>query len=359
MPEPTPLYETTRAGATFTEVAGWQVPAHFGDAAAEYDHAHTGAVIRDTTPRGRIEVTGAEAAAFLHNLCTNNTRDMPIGAGCETFFLNQRARILAYLNIYLLQLHDGRPAFHLDLPPGTSEAVLKHLDHFRISEQVEFADRTHEFAQIHLAGPQARMVLERALIDDVPELDEHQHMMRTFGTQTTCSIRKHSPLGEEGYDLVCLNNRVATVWQMLARAGARPLGEDAAEILRIEAGTPLFGIDIEENTFAPEVGRTAQAISYTKGCYLGQEPIVMARDRGHINRLLRGVKLAGIVPHNSKLFAGDQEAGRVTSSIVSPRLGTIGLAYVRRQHWEPGTSLTVEVNGERQTVTVAELPFRC
>jgi folate-binding protein YgfZ len=144
---------------------------------------------------------------------------------------------------------------------------------------------------------------------------------------------------------------------MLSRAGAKPLGEEAAEILRVEAGTPQMGVDVDENTFAPEVGRTEQAISYNKGCYLGQEPIVMARDRGQINRVLRGLKLPGIVPHNSKLLLADQEVGRVTSSVVSPRLGAIGLGYVRRQAWEPGTQITVEVNGERREAEVTALPF--
>lgn len=358
MAEPTPLHDlTTAAGATYTEVATSSVPASFGDPVAEYEAARTGAVLRDVSPRGKLEVSGPDAASFLHNLTSNDMNGMPVGAGCEAFLTNHRARVISYLNVYLLRLHTGEPAFHLDVPPGTSQAILKHLDHYRISEQVEFADRTAEFAQIHLAGPNAKGVLERALVDDVPDLDEHQHMMRTFGTQATCSIRKHSPLGLPGYDLVVLATKAAVVWQMLTRAGAKPLGETAAEMLRIEAGTPLYGIDIEENTFAPEVGRTEQAISYNKGCYLGQEPIVMARDRGHINRVLRGVKFAGVVPKDSKLFAGDQDAGRVTSSVVSPRLGPIGLAYVRRNWWEPGTELTVEVNGERQSASVVTLPF--
>jgi folate-binding protein YgfZ len=358
MANPTPLHDiTAQAGATFTDAASWQVPASYGDPVAEYEAARTGAVLRDISPRGKLEVSGPDAASFLHNLSTNDVNGMPVGAGCEAFLTNHRARVVSYLNIYLLRLHSGDPAYHLDLPPGTSDAILKHLDHYRISEQVEFADRTAEFAQIHLAGPNAKGVLERALVDDVPDLDEHLHMMRTFGTQATCSIRKHSQLGVPGYDIVVLANKAAIVWQMLTRAGAKPLGETAADILRIEAGTPLFGADIEENTFAPEVGRTAQAISYNKGCYLGQEPIVMARDRGHINRVLRGVKLAGVVPRDSKLFAGDQEAGRVTSSAISPRLGAIGLAYVRRNWWEQGTALAAEVAGERQAASVVELPF--
>jgi folate-binding protein YgfZ len=183
-------------------------------------------------------------------------------------------------------------------------------------------------------------------------------MMRTFGVSDTCHIRRHDLLGVPGYDIVCLAGRAGNVWQMLTRAGARPAGREAYEVLRVEAGTPALGVDLDDTTFAPEVGRTKQAICYTKGCYLGQEPIVMARDRGQVNRTLLGVKLpAGPVPHNSPLFHDGKEVGRVTSSVVSPRVGALGLAYVRRGSQEPGTALEVEAAGTRHPAVVAALPL--
>jgi folate-binding protein YgfZ len=297
---------------------------------------------------------------FLHNLCTNEINNLPVGAGCEAFLTTNKAKVVAHILVYHVQLHDGRPALWLDVPPGQAEPVMKHLDRFVISEQVEFADRTREFAQMHLAGPKARHILERALVDDVPDLDELQHMVRTFGANATASIRKHSPLGVPGYDIVCLKERATPIWQLLTRAGARPAGLQTYETLRIEAGTPVQGIDLDETTFAPEVGRTKEAICYTKGCYIGQEPIVMARDRGQINRTLLGLKLAeGPVPSGSKLYRGDKEAGWVTSSVQSPLVGSgIALAYVRRGNWEVGTSVEVESEGRRQSATVAALPFQ-
>jgi folate-binding protein YgfZ len=144
----------------------------------------------------------------------------------------------------------------------------------------------------------------------------------------------------------------------MRQAGARPAGREACEILRVEAGLPREGADIDETTFAPEVGRIAETISYTKGCYLGQESIVMARDRGQVNRTLVGVKLPqGPVPHGTLLFAQGKEVGRVTSSVRSPRLGAaLGLAYVRRGHQEPGTTLEVEAAGNRAAAEVIRLP---
>jgi folate-binding protein YgfZ len=359
MAEQTPLHGVTaKAGAVFTEDAGWQVPARFDDAAAEYNRVRAGAGLFDVSHRGKIELTGPEAAFFLHNLCTNDVNDLPVGAGREAFLTTNKARIVSHLYLYHLLLHDGRPALWLDVPPGTTESLLKYLDRYVISEQVEFADRTREFAQMHLAGPHAHDVLEKALLDDVPPLEDLQHMMRTFGVSDTCHIRRHDLLGVPGYDIVCLAARAANVWHMLTRAGALPAGREAYEILRVEAGTPALGADLDETTFAPEVGRTKQAISYNKGCYLGQEPIVMARDRGQVNRTLLGVKLPdGLVPHNSLLYHDGKEVGRVTSSLVSPRLGAIGLAYVRRGSQETETKLEVEAEGTRHTAVVVALPM--
>ena len=360
MAEHTPLYEATaKAGAVMVEDAGWLVPAHFGDPAAEYEQVRTGCVVFDQSPRGKVELTGKEAGMFLHNLCTNDVKDMPLGAGCEFFLTTAKAKVMAYGYVYHVRLGDGQAALWLDLEPGTAEKVIQHLDHFVISEQVEFADRTREFAQMHLAGPNAVVVLERALMDEIPPLGELQHMERTFGTDATCNIRRRDPLGLPGFDVICLRARAETVWQFLVRAGAKPAGKEAFETLRVEAGTPVWGADVDESTFAPEVARNAQAISYAKGCYLGQEPIVMARDRGQVNRALLGLKLSsGPVPRGSLLFRDGKEIGRVMTSVQSPRLGTaIGLAYVRRGNQEPGTKVEVEAGGQRQTAEVVKLPF--
>jgi folate-binding protein YgfZ len=252
----------------------------------------------------------------------------------------------------------GRDALWLDVAPGQAGPLLRHLDRYLIAEQVELADRTSDFAQIHLAGPQAKAVLERALGEAVPDLGPLQHMERTLGANATCHVRRHDPLGVPGYDLVCLKARAADVWQRLIDAGAAPAGLDAYDVLRVEAGTPVFGVDIDENRFVVEVGRT-DAISFTKGCYLGQEPIVMARDRaGHVNRAFRGLKLSGgPAAVRSKLLAPDgKEVGVVMSSLVSPRFGPIALGYVRRGHEKPGTTLAVEPVGG-QTAVVTELPM--
>jgi glycine cleavage system T protein len=361
MPEHSPLHDlTSRAGAQFTEEAGWLMPDRYGDVAAEYRNARERAALFDVSDRSKVELTGPEAVSFLQNLSTNDIASLPVGAGCEIFLTNAQARVVAHALVYRLLLHDDREALWLDAVPGLAEKIIKHLDHYLISEQAEFADRTGQFAQVQLAGPEAKAVLEKALAIEVPDLDELQHMMRTFGTDATCHIRRHSPIGVPGYDITCLAARAPAVWETLTRAGAAPAGLAAYELLRVEAGTPVYGKDMDEANLALEVGRTKQAICYTKGCFLGQEPLVRIRDLGHVNRTLLGLIVEGneLLPRGTKLFRDGKEVGQVTSSVASPRAGSrIALAYVRRGHQEVGTKLEIEGTGSRRIAEVVCLPF--
>ena len=166
----TPLIDLHRsAGATFTDLAGFEVPAHFGDADREYGQALAGAVLFDRTPTGKLEVAGKDAPAFLHNLCTNDVNGLPLGGGCEAYFCDHRAKVVAHVLVYHV-LSAGRHAFWLEVTPGFNDKLLKHLDKHLISEAVELADQTERFAQFHLAGPRAKAVLEQALGEPVPDV---------------------------------------------------------------------------------------------------------------------------------------------------------------------------------------------
>jgi tRNA-modifying protein YgfZ len=357
-----PLHEMTdNIGATYADDAGWSMPLHYGDPKDEYERARTGSVLFDISHHGKIEVAGKDAPTFLHNMCTNDIVNMPLGAGCEAFFCNQKAKVIAHTLIYHVRRADGSDAFWLDVAPGQAAKLMQHLDHFIIAEQVELTDKTGEFCQVHLAGPAARAVLTRALADEVPHLDPLLHMERTFGATVHSHIRRHDPLGVPGYDILCLNALAPGLWRMLTESGAKPAGSAAYDALRIEAGTPVYGRDIDEDRFAFDIGRTPQAISYDKGCYLGQEPIVMARDRaGHAPRTLMGLKLAGdqLVARGDKVFHGGEEVGFVTSSARSFRLGrAIALAYLRHGHQTPGTALEVRTSNGPIAAEASTLPI--
>jgi folate-binding protein YgfZ len=343
-----------RAGAAFVEDAGWLLPAHYGDLAGEYRRAVGQAAFFDVSHHGKFDLTGPEAASFLHNLCTNDVLHLSPGGGCEAFFTTAKARVVAPILVYRLPPDDGPEAFWLDVPPGLAARVADHLDHYLISEQVVIGDRTGDLVQVHLAGPLAPEVLEQAL-GSMPEWDR---VLRLSGDGITGQVRRHEPLGLPGYDLLCPPSEAAGLWRRLTQAGARPAGLEVYNILRLEAGTPAAGADIGEDRFVVEVGRP-QAICYTKGCYLGQEPIVMARDRGHVNRTLLGLRVEGDrpVPAGARVLREGNEVGQVTSSVVSPRLGTIALAYVRRGGQEPGTAVEVEAGSVRRGAEMAALPF--
>jgi folate-binding protein YgfZ len=333
------------------------VPAHYGSPEAEQEAARTGAVLFDQSHRGKLDVAGNDAVKFLHNLCSNDIKGLAPDTGCEAFFCTATAKVVAHALIYRSPPQGKRELLALDLAPGTSLQVLEYLDHYLISEDVEFADRTHHFVQLHLAGPTSPDIVARVLGTD-PTLASLQQRTVPFAGGAIV-LRRHDPLGLPGFDLVCGLEQAEGAWLRLLDAGARPAGREAYEVLRIEAGTPSYGVDVDETTFAPEVGRTKQAISYAKGCYLGQEPIVMARDRGQVNRILLGLKLPeGTVPHGALLYRDGKEVGRVTSSVVSSRAGgAIALAYVRRGSQTPGTALEVEVGGQRRAAVVTPLPF--
>jgi tRNA-modifying protein YgfZ len=354
----TPLHPLTgKAGAVFAEEAGWLVPAHFGDPALEYAGARDQAALFDVSHRGKVELTGADAVPFLHNLCTNDIKNLAPGTGCEAFLTTAKAKAVAHLHVWCSPPGQSPASLWLDVAPGGADAVVKHLDHYLISEQVEIADRTTDFGQLHLSGPRAGERLSAAF-DVLPPALGEESVLPLPGS--SLCIRRNDPLGLPGYDLLCPNVAAAAVWEKLIARGVLPAGRDSYEVLRVEAGTPVFGADIDAERMVVEVGRGTRAICYTKGCFLGQEPIVMARDRGHVNRTLLGLKVAveSPVPHGARVFRDGAEVGVVTSSVRSPRVGgVIALAYLRRGNQEPGTRVEVEAAGGRCPAEVSALPF--
>jgi folate-binding protein YgfZ len=360
MPSPTPLHEiTTQAGARFAKESGWLLPAHFGDPKGEYDAACREASLFDLSPRGTIELTGPEAQSFLHNLCTNDVLGLPVLSSCEAFFTNAKAKVIGHAYVYNLGLANDSPCFWLDVEPGTVAKMMSHLEHFCISEQVEFADRSTEYAQLYLAGPRATAVLTEALQPRFSLPGRPNSIALDQVDSLLHQVRWQEPLGLPGFGLLCSPSRAAAVWQSLVSAGARPAGMLAYETLRVEAGTPAYGKDFDEANLVMEVGRIGQAISYTKGCYLGQEPIVRARDLGHLNRTLGGLRLEGNEPagRGATLLRDGNGVGNVTSSVASPRLGVIALAYIRRGSQDPGTVLEVSDGTTRCKAVVSALPF--
>ena len=227
MSERSPLHDTTaQAGAVFTEEAGWTMPLHYGDPLAEYRQAHEGAVLFDLSHRGKVELTGPEAAVFLHNLLTNDIKNLAYSHGCETFLCNVQARVLAYALVYRLKIFDdpaflsSHDAFWLDLDPGLNEKVVRHLDRHMISERAEIADRTRSHAHLHLAGPQAQVLAEQ---EGIQGLAVHELMQTGCGADTV-QLRRNDRLGVPGYDIICPVAAAESVWHHWRERGVQPAG---------------------------------------------------------------------------------------------------------------------------------------
>jgi tRNA-modifying protein YgfZ len=307
----------------------------------EYEAALQDRVWFDLSDRTKIEITGADRAAFLHNFCTNDIKGLPLGRGCEAFLCNARGKILAYIRVYNLP-----DALWIDATPGLSAKIVEHLASYVIAEDVTVTDRTEARRQRLIAGPTAELGMG---IQNMKLQTMDARLLKPLPLE----VRRTDELAIPCFHLFFPpEERVFTLWER-----ATPT---CYEILRIEAGTPEYGQDIDESNYPQEVGRDAKTISFTKGCYLGQEPIVMIRDRGQVSRLLVGLKLGGneVAAHGAKIWRGDKEVGHITSSVVSPRFGPIALGYVRRGSSDPGTAVEVEVEeGQRVAAEVTTLPF--
>jgi folate-binding protein YgfZ len=327
------------------------------DVMTEYQQIQEGAGLFDASARGKIEIVGPDSASFLHNLCTNDVCNLPAGAGCEIFLTNAKAKVVAFGSLYHLPSQDQSDTFWLDLDPGAGENAIQHLSKFLISEQVEIVDRTTELSQFYLVGPKSRPIAAKVLGAKLKDLADWGCCMILGPGALTCQVRFHRRLAIDCFEIIFPAAGAATLQSQLMESGAVPAGSESWETLRVEAGFPVYGIDIDENVLAPEVGRPA--ISYAKGCYLGQETIVRIRDLGHVNRMLRGLKLSGgnVLVRGAKIFRDGKEMGQVTSSVKSPRIGVIALAYLHRSCQEPGTRLEVAVGIDRVDAEVSSLPF--
>ena len=287
-----------------------------------YQAALTDVAIFDRSVVGKLSLIGLDAVPFLHNLCTNDIKNLKVGDGCEAYLCDPRAKVLHQLWVDRTAL-----GLRLETVPGQDEALNKTLDRYLISEQVEIINETNMLKQFHIAGPKAGSILAESLKIVIPQ-QEFSHT-----TVNNMRVRRRDILGLKGYDLI--GGDIAL---------SLPAGDTATyETLRVEAGSPEYGKDIDETRFVMEVARAERAVSFTKGCFPGQEPIVMARDRaGFVNRAFLGMKVleGGVIPHGTKLTNNGQDVGIVTSSVLSPRLNApLAIGYVKRGHQERGTKL--------------------
>jgi folate-binding protein YgfZ len=304
-------------------------------------------------PRVQLAVTGQDRAAYLQGLLTNDIQALTPGTGCYSAWLSPQGRM--HTDMHVLESGD---MILLDVPVETLESTLQRLEQFIFTEDVQVASLAESLTGIWLHGPLTGAVLEKVLdgARGFNEWPEYHHGRFEFRAAPV-SVVRISQLGVPGFCVYLERARVTEMVTALTNAGAEPVSEEAIAAARIDAGYPVFGIDMTEDTIPLEAGIESRAISFTKGCYVGQEIIIRVLHRGHgrvAKRLVR-IRIDGQRPErDSKLFVEDREIGAVTSAADSPRSGTIALAYVHRDFVAPGTRVEVEVPPGRAVATVSE-----
>ncbi len=285
--------------------------------------------------RGRIRVSGSEATMFLNGLITNDVKNLAQNRWMPAVFPTVQGRLIGAVRV----IRGNEPSLLIDTETASHEAVLKTISRFTLAGDFKVADVTSETALLTVQGQGAAEVVEKVFETPVSELPSNG-VVETRGHQT---IIRASHTGEEGFDIVIDASRKAEFQQSLEAAGAQSIGEDTFEILRVEAGIARFGQDMDETNVVPETNLD-DAVSYTKGCYVGQEIIVRIKHRGHPAKKLTRLRFETdqqIEPGAVIRSTDNQEIGRVTSAVISPRLGSIGLGYVRYEYLADGTRVVV------------------
>jgi len=354
-----PLDEMHRnLGAMLAERDGWIIPVSYGDSSSEYAAVRDGAAgLIDLSSRARIEVSGAEAVQFLNGLVTNDVKSLEEGAWISAAFPNVQGRLLA--NTRVLRRGDK---FLFDTEAATHERVLKTLERFTLAGDFHVADTTAQTALLSVQGARAGEIVGAILGDEAARV-EHARLAVVTWRDSRITVIHATHTAEDGFDLFTDATAAPELWEALTSAGARPVGFEALETLRIEAGLPRYGVDMSDTNVVLEAALD-DAVSYTKGCYIGQEIIARIHWRGHVAKRLAGLSFdnaddKAAPPHDSKIRAIDsKEIGRVTSSTFSPRLKrVVALGYVRYDYLAPGTEVRVVTEGGERTAHVAEVPM--
>jgi folate-binding protein YgfZ len=288
--------------------------------------------------RGRIRVSGSEATMFLNGLITNDVKNLAQNHWMPAVFPTVQGRLIGAVRV----IRGSEPAFLIDTETASHDEVLKTISRFTLAGDFKVSDETSETALLTIQGQGAAEVLQSVFDQAVSDLPENG-VSETSWQDVAVTIIRASHTGEDGFDLFIGSSRKAELQQALEAAGAQPVGEDTFEILRVEAGIARFGQDMDETNVVPETNLD-DAVSFTKGCYVGQEIIVRIKHRGHPAKKLTGLRFETdqqIEPGAVIRSIENQEIGRVTSAVISPRRGNIGLGYVRYEYIADGTRVVV------------------
>ncbi len=351
------------AGARFADHRGSEVPEEFSGVDEEYRAACEAVIVGDRSYRAQLRVTGNDRVSFLHNMLTNDLKSLQHGDGLHAALLTRLGKLVSDLFVY--QLDD---ATLLEMEPRSLTPVTEALSRYIISEDVHMVDSSNDEALLSVQGPRSSELLSHLSDGGLSELARFHFTQTTLaGLNARVSATPHGP--GQSFDIAVSPKDAARLLEKLLAAGGplglRPAGWQALEIRRIESGIPIFGVDMDESHFPMEAGLD-EAISFTKGCYLGQEYVVRLAHRGHLNQKLVGVQVTDSrVPRSGDgIFRSadgtgqNGQVGQVTSAAFSASLGyPIALGFVHRDSFAPGTPVSIHGKDHVFSAQVTELPF--
>lgn len=328
------------------------MPAATPDQTREYEAARRAVALFDRSALGKVTVTGRDRLAFLQGMLTNDVKALAPGQGAAAAFLDAHGKVMALLVVYA-----ATDQVLIELPAQMTAKTLETLDHFLISEKAYFEAADEAFAILSLQGPGARALLE-GLAERPIELPPYAHVeVAIAGAPARVINRAEGPA--PGFHCWIPAEHAEAARTAVLAAGAAPAGAATLEVLRLEAGQPWYPQDVDASVIFPET-RLDALVSFTKGCYIGQETVARVKYRGHVNRALSGLVVEGdrVPDAGARVVVDGADVGRVTSAARSIALGRpIALGYVRREHFEPGTAVTVIDTAGAQPARLSALPF--
>ena len=309
-----------------------------------------GAGLIDISERGRIRVSGSEAVMFLNGLITNDMKTLVKHRWMPAAFPTVQGRLIGAVRV----IRAAEPLFLIDTDAASHEAVLNTISRFTMAGDFYVTDVTAQTSMLTVQGKQAAAISEKVLRAGLYDLPRY-YVVDVVWQNSTVTILRATHTGEDGFDIVVQADKAAELRQALEQAGAHPVSEETREILRVEAGIARYGRDMDETNIVTETNLD-DAVSFTKGCYTGQEIIVRIKHRGHVAKKLTGLRFETEhqIEPGAILKVEGKEIGRVTSTVLSPRVGSIGLGYVRYEYLGAGTQVFVD---DEISATVTELPF--
>jgi len=314
-----------------------------------------GAGLIELSSRGRILVSGAEVVMFLNGLITNDMKTLTVNSWMPAVFPNVQGRLLA--SVRVIHRDDG---FLIDTESANHETVLKLLERFTMAGDFRVTDLTDETVTLSIQGKQAAEIISATLGEEAAKVERQQVARTNFADDGQVTVIRATHTAEDGFDLFIERNHGQASSDELTKAGAKPVSADVLETLRIEAGIARYGMDMDETNVVTETNLD-DAVSFSKGCYIGQEIIARIKYRGHVAKKLTGVILENdlTLERGVRILADEEkEIGRVTSSTLSPSLRrTIALGYVKYDYLTPGTKVKLSITGGAIAGEVAELPF--